>query len=77
MRIRRQLFEGRSPFSKSDRSDWSENWQHVTRAAEVFHLVNDDDTAFHAGEVFNPDVFQQRLRLGQRMSIIRALYVAG
>ena len=32
--------------------DVSAHW-YVTRAAEVFHLVHDEDTAFHAGKVFN------------------------
>jgi N-acetyl-anhydromuramyl-L-alanine amidase AmpD len=41
----------------------SAHW-YVTRAAEVFHLVNDENTAFHAGEVLNPDVFSNDATIG-------------
>ena len=43
--------------------DVSAHW-YVTRAAEVFHLVNDEDTAFHAGKVFNPDFFSNDATIG-------------
>jgi hypothetical protein len=43
--------------------DVSAHW-YVTRAAEVFYLVNDEDTAFHAGKVFNPDFFSNDATIG-------------
>lgn len=43
--------------------DVSAHW-YVTRAGEVFHLVNDEDTAFHAGKVFNPDFFSNDATIG-------------
>src|SRR5262249_31136054 len=33
--------------------DVSAHW-YVTRAGEVFHLVNDEDTDFHAGQLAKP-----------------------
>ena len=41
----------------------SAHW-YVTRAGEVFHLVNDEDTAFHAGEVFKPNFFSNDATIG-------------
>lgn len=41
----------------------SAHW-YVTRAAEVFHLVNDEDTAFHAGVVFSPSLFSNAATVG-------------
>ena len=43
--------------------DVSAHW-YVTRAGEVFHLVSDEDTAFHAGKVFNPDFFSNDATIG-------------
>jgi N-acetylmuramoyl-L-alanine amidase len=43
--------------------DVSAHW-YVTRAGEVFHLVNDEDTAFHAGAVFKPNFFSNDATIG-------------
>ena len=41
----------------------SVHW-YVTRAGKVFHIVNDEDTAFHAGRVFNPTFFSNDATVG-------------
>lgn len=43
--------------------DVSAHW-YVTRAGEVYHLVSDEDTAYHAGKVFNPDFFSNSATIG-------------
>ena len=37
---------------------------YVTRAGEVFRLVQDEDTAFHAGRVTNPKFFSNEATIG-------------
>jgi N-acetylmuramoyl-L-alanine amidase len=41
----------------------SAHW-YVTRAGEIFHLVNDQDTAFHAGKVSKPRFFGNAATIG-------------
>jgi N-acetyl-anhydromuramyl-L-alanine amidase AmpD len=41
----------------------SVHW-YVTRAGKVFHIVNDEDTAFHAGAVFKPNFFSNDATVG-------------
>src|SRR5215470_20288157 len=41
----------------------SVHW-YVTRAGKVFHIVNDEDTAFHAGKVFKPTFFSNDATVG-------------
>jgi N-acetyl-anhydromuramyl-L-alanine amidase AmpD len=43
--------------------DVSAHW-YVTRAGEIFHLVNDEDTAFHAGKVTKPKFFSNATTIG-------------
>jgi N-acetylmuramoyl-L-alanine amidase len=43
--------------------DVSAHW-YVTRAGEIFHLVNDEDTAFHAGKVTKPRFFSNAATVG-------------
>src|SRR5262245_725777 len=43
--------------------DVSAHW-YVTRAGEIFHLVNDEDTAFHAGKVTKPRFFSNAATIG-------------
>ena len=41
----------------------SAHW-YVTRAGEIFHLVDDEDTAFHAGDVTKPRFFSNAATIG-------------
>ena len=43
--------------------DVSAHW-YVTRAGEIFHLVDDEDTAFHAGKVTKPRFFGNAVTIG-------------
>jgi N-acetyl-anhydromuramyl-L-alanine amidase AmpD len=43
--------------------DVSAHW-YVTRAGEIFHLVDDEDTAFHAGQVTKPRFFGNAATIG-------------
>jgi N-acetylmuramoyl-L-alanine amidase-like protein len=43
--------------------DVSAHW-YVTRDGRIFHLVNDEDTAFHAGKVFKPQFFSNAATIG-------------
>src|SRR4029450_11549943 len=43
--------------------DVSAHW-YVTRAGEIFHLVNDEDTAFHAGKVTKQKFFSNAATIG-------------
>jgi hypothetical protein len=43
--------------------DVSAHW-YVTRDGRIFHLVNDQDTAFHAGKVFKPLFFSNAATIG-------------
>jgi hypothetical protein len=44
-------------------ADVSAHW-YVTRDGRIFHLVNDEDTAFHAGQVFEPLFFSNAATVG-------------
>jgi N-acetylmuramoyl-L-alanine amidase len=43
--------------------DVSAHW-YVTRDGRIFHLVNDEDTAFHAGRTFKPRFFSNEATVG-------------
>jgi N-acetyl-anhydromuramyl-L-alanine amidase AmpD len=41
----------------------SAHW-YVTRTGKIFHIVNDEDTAFHAGKVRKPNFFSNAATVG-------------